>query len=294
MGPERGKGSSQGVKGAGGPGRRPPVLPVWIGAILVVALAVYLVTANRAPAPDDSPPVELAPVGAQAPASRGPTVLADADEVPDEAFAQAVLDDAGTAWTAILQGSGSAFSPPALVPFRSDAPGACGSADLPRGPFYCAANRTVYLDLDHLREVRQSAGGPGDFAAAYVIAHVLGHHVQSLLGTTELARQLLEEPPGGEDVGPIALMVELQADCYAGMSVQRAASLREVVEKGNLEGALAAASAIGNDRQLVLPRGAVLPDPLTHGTAEQRERWFRTGLGAADIQACETFAAPDL
>lgn len=293
MGPEQGKGNRRGVKRAAGPGRRPPVLPIWIGAILVVALAVYLVTTNRSPAPEDSPPAELAPAGAQMPAPAAATGRADTGD-PEEAFALALLDDSRRAWESILEGTGSSYSPPAPVLFRGDAAGACGFTDLPRGTFYCVANRTVYLDLDHLRELRQPTGAQGDFTAAYVIAHVLGHHVQNLLGTAELARQLLEEPPGDEDVGPIGLMVELQADCYAGLWAQKTASQRDFVGQGGLEGALAAASAIGSDRVLVRPAGTVVPDPLTHGTAEQRARWFRTGLGAADIQACETFAAPEL
>lgn len=289
------------MSGAGGSGGRNPVVPVWIGAILAVLLGGYLIIANRTPAPQG--PAD----GIPAPGAAPDVVPAAApEERTDEAFVLAVLADTERAWGPILQATGSSYAPPAPVLFRGDAPSACGYLEVPRGPFYCLAERAVYLDLDYLGELRQRFRGQGqpggkptseatgDFAAAYVIAHEVGHHVQNLLGTAELARQLLETPPGEEDVGPIALMVELQADCYAGMWAQRAAVLGDFPGQGDVGEALAAASAIGNDRLLGRPRGTVMPDPFTHGTADQRVRWFRTGLGAGDIQACETFAVPDL
>jgi predicted metalloprotease len=181
------------------------------------------------------------------------------------------------------------------------------------GPFYCPGEGQVYIDLDFIRELRQRFEvpdqGSGDFAAAYVIAHELGHHVQNLLGTTRMAQQMLEpateeevgesSPPDAEEIPPvdateITLMVELQADCYAGIWAQHAGSGRHLLEQGDAGEALAAASTLGNELLRQKGRGYVMPDSLTHGTPEQRLRWFRTGLTSGDMQSCETFAAPDL
>ncbi|MDP2324418.1 MAG: neutral zinc metallopeptidase [Gammaproteobacteria bacterium] len=233
----------------------------------------------------------------------GPAPGAD----PEEAFVSTVLDDTEDAWSAIFRASGTTYPPPALLTFNGAIPSACGYTQVAMGPFYCAAERKLYIDLDFLRELRQRFPAPGDYAAAYVIAHEIGHHVQNLLGTTRMVEQMLEpsdeeetgELPDAREIVPldareITLMVELQADCYAGMWAKNAHSVRQLVGQGDAEKALAAATTIGNDLLQQKARGYVMPDSFTHGTAAQRLRWFRTGLTTGDVESCETFAVPAL
>ena len=161
------------------------------------------------------------------------------------------------------------------------------------GPFYCASDRKVYLDLDFFRELHERFQAPGDFAEAYVIAHEIGHHVQNLMDTSKFAQELLETA-NEDEAKEISVMVELQADCYAGVWANHADRTRQILEQGDLEEALAAASAIGDDKLQKRARGYVTPETFTHGTSEQRVRWFRTGFDTGDIQDCETFAANPL
>jgi uncharacterized protein len=170
---------------------------------------------------------------------------------------------------------------------------ACGAAEAAMGPFYCPGDRKVYLDLDFFRDLRERFKAPGDFAQAYVIAHEIGHHVQNLMGTAEQMQQM-RQTASETDANALSVKVELQADCYAGVWANHADRTRHILEQGDVEEALAAATAIGDDRLQKQARGYVTPDSFTHGTSEQRVRWFRTGLKTGDLLSCETFTAEEL
>lgn len=177
--------------------------------------------------------------------------------------------------------------------FRDGVRSACGTASSAVGPFYCPGDRKVYLDLAFFDDLRSRFGAPGDFAQAYVIAHEVGHHVQTLLG---ISAQVQKAGQTLDDTGRNRLSVrqELQADCFAGVWGHTANRERRLLEPGDLEEALVAATAIGDDRLQREAQGQVVPDSFTHGSSEQRERWFRRGFDAGDPNACDTFGAKTL
>jgi hypothetical protein len=200
----------------------------------------------------------------------------------------AVMADAQSTWQQVL---GNRFRPTTAVLFRDATQSACGFAQSATGPFYCPADRKVYLDLGFFGELQSRFGAPGDFARAYVIAHEIGHHVQTLLGTDAEVRRAQSSNPGQKNALSVAL--ELQADCYAGIWGNRAqsgrASGRVTIESGDVEAGMKAAAAIGDDRIQRMQTGRVAPDSFTHGSSEQRVTWFRRGLDSGDPNACNTF-----
>ena len=161
------------------------------------------------------------------------------------------------------------------------------------GPFYCPPDERVFLDTSFFDEMSRRMGAPGDFAQAYVVAHEIGHHVQNLLGTSQQVHQL-QQRYGGSQANQLSVMLELQADCYAGVWAHHAERMRGILEAGDVEEALGAAAAVGDDRLQRQTRGFVVPDSFTHGTSQQRVRWFRQGLQAGSMQACDTFSADNL
>ncbi len=165
---------------------------------------------------------------------------------------------------------------------------ACGMADAAIGPFYCPADRKVYIDLAFFDDLRRQHGAPGDFAQAYVIAHEVGHHVQNLLGITNKVR-MAQRAAGKAEANELSVRLELQADCFAGLWGNNADRSRQVLEQGDVEEALNAASAIGDDRLQKKARGYVVPESFTHGTSRQRVRWFRQGIESGDLESCNTF-----
>ncbi len=170
---------------------------------------------------------------------------------------------------------------------------ACGFAQAAVGPFYCPRDRKVYLDLDFLRQLQARLGAGGDFAEAYVIAHEIGHHVQTLLGITQQAAELRAR--GDQELDRrVSVRVELQADCLAGVWANRANAARSILERGDIEKGIAAAGALGDDRIQMRARGYVVPETFTHGSAGQRVRWFRTGLESGDMRRCDTLSATQL
>jgi len=203
---------------------------------------------------------------------------------PAAEFVSVVLGDTEETWKRIFASAGRQYQEPVLVLFEGSVRSACGGASAASGPFYCPADQKVYLDLSFFRELDQRFGAPGDFAAAYVIAHEVGHHVQQLLGTN---RQVREAQQGNSRAGANALSVqlELQADCYAGVWGHHA-SRKNLLEDGDVEEGLRAAAAIGDDR---LTGGRVSPESFTHGTSEQRAHWLRQGLSSGDVNRCDTF-----
>lgn len=209
-------------------------------------------------------------------------------------FVRAILGETEDVWAAIFQQQGAAYEAPRLVLFSGSVQTACGGASSASGPFYCPGDRQVYLDVSFFDEMRARLGGGGDFAYAYVIAHEVGHHVQTLTGTTEQVQRA--RASGREVRGDQGLLVrqELQADCYAGVWAHHAQARHQWLEAGDIEEALNTASAIGDDRLQQQSQGTVVPDAFTHGSAEQRVRWFRIGFDNGDVTRCDTFAAREL
>lgn len=200
-----------------------------------------------------------------------------------------VLGDTEDTWSQLFKQAGRAYQPPKLVLFRQGIRSGCGDATSAVGPFYCPADTKVYLDLGFFDELRRKFGAPGDFAAAYVVAHEVGHHVQNLLGVSE---KVSRAQAGKSQAGANALSVklELQADCLAGVWGHYAQQ-RGLLERGDLEQALTAAHAIGDDTLQRNAGRSVTPDAFTHGTSEQRMHWFRQGFDGGDLRQCDTFRA---
>jgi predicted metalloprotease len=224
----------------------------------------------------------------------GPTPPAQQGEVgtpQDDAgtFVAAVLGDTEETWNQIFREQiGREYVEPKLVLFTQATRSACGVGQSAMGPFYCPPDQTVYIDLAFYEDLRQRFGAPGDFAQAYVIAHEVGHHVQNLLGVSEQVQQArgrLSEEEGNA----LSVLQELQADCYAGVWGNHAHKYRNVLEPGDLEEAINAASAIGDDRVQAQTRGMIAPESFTHGSSAQRVAWFRRGFEGGDIRQCDTF-----
>jgi predicted metalloprotease len=204
-------------------------------------------------------------------------------------FAAVVLADTEDTWKALLPKLGRDYEEPRLVLFSGAVRSACGMGSSAVGPFYCPGDRKVYLDLSFFNELSRRFGAPGDFAQAYVIAHEVGHHVQNLLGIAERVAQLQRRGASSE-ANALSVRVELQADCLAGVWGYHASRDRNIIEPGDFEEGLRAASAIGDDRLQRMSQGSVQPESWTHGSSEQRTTWLRRGLEAGDPAACDTFA----
>jgi predicted metalloprotease len=226
-----------------------------------------------------SPPVEegVGPAG-------GPVATSPEEERLVE-FVSFVLDDSQDTWTRLL---GGRYQRARLVLFRDAVESACGFGQAATGPFYCPGDRQVYIDLGFYDELAQRFGAEGDFAQAYVLAHEIGHHVQTLVGTEQQVRQLQGDNPAQRN--ELSVRMELQADCYAGIWGHSTAR-RELLEQGDVEEALGAAAAIGDDRIQRMSRGRVSPESFTHGSSADRVAWFRRGLQTGDPQSCDTFAS---
>ena len=229
-----------------------------------------------------------APTQVQAPAGPAPK---PADDIGR--FVSVVLADTEDTWRAAFREAGGTYREPKLVLFSGTYPTACGMGQSAAGPFYCPADQKVYIDLEFFRLLQERFRAPGDFAQAYVIAHEVGHHVQNLLGIMEKTSQLRQRMSERE-YSQVSVRVELQADCFAGVWAHHAQRMRQVLEPGDLEEALRAATAIGDDVLQKQSQGYVVPDSFTHGSAAQRVRWFRTGFERGSMQACNTFEARNL
>jgi len=207
-------------------------------------------------------------------------------------FAAVVLADTEDTWQAIFRDSGRRYEEPTLVLFSGAVDSACGYAQSAVGPFYCPADRKVYLDLSFFDDLHQRFQAPGDFAQAYVIAHEVAHHVQNLLGLSEKV-QALRRQSDEREANRLSVMLELQADCLAGVWAYHADRARNILETGDIEEALNAASSIGDDRLQMQTRGYVAPDAFTHGTSAQRVHWFKRGITTGAPSRCDTFGASD-
>lgn len=225
--------------------------------------------------------------GATQTASAGGQISKEQVELGD--FVSAVLGDTERTWHQIFQSGGAQYREPKLVMFTNRVNSACGSASSAMGPFYCPGDQKVYIDLSFYQDLKNRHGAPGDFAQAYVIAHEVGHHVQNLLGTSTKVHKA-QQRMSKTDANNLSVRLELQADCYAGIWAHNAQNARNLLEQGDLQEALQAASAIGDDRLQKQATGRVVPDSFTHGSSEQRQRWFTKGYQTGDVNSCDTFS----
>ena len=212
---------------------------------------------------------------------------------PMREFVSVVLADTEKTWHEVFRRYGKTYEEPKLVLFTGAVQSACGFAQAAMGPFYCPEDHRVYIDLSFYEDLKSRFKAPGDFAQAYVIAHEVGHHVQNLLGITEKVQAAMQRSSKAE-ANRLSVRLELQADCLAGVWGYHADKSRHILEAGDLEEALRAASAIGDDRIMKQTRGTIVPDAFTHGTSEQRMRWFRRGFETGDMNQCNTFKAGDV
>ncbi len=252
------------IEGGGGSGAPPPIP-----------------RAQTAPAPGYGPQYPARP--------SEPRTSETRPKDPGKEFVAHVLGDTEDVWGAVFQTMGARYEPPKLVLFRGAVQSACGRATAAVGPFYCPPDAKLYLDTAFFDELSRRFGAPGDFAKAYVIAHEVGHHVQNLTGTMRrFDQQVARQDPARRNA--LSIRLELQADCYAGVWGYFA-KRRNLLDTGDLEEGFRAAAAVGDDRIQKRAQGYAVPDSFTHGSAEQRLRWFRTGLERGDMRACDTFSA---
>jgi predicted metalloprotease len=238
---------------------------------------------DRAPQPGGSP-FEL-PGRGSAPSSAG--------EEEAARFIRRVLADTEDVWKRIFQSFGKTYEEPRLVMFRQATNSGCGTGLAQMGPFYCPLDKKVYLDLSFFNELSRRFGAPGDFAQAYVVSHEVGHHVQMLLGIAEGVQRRKQQLPERQ-ANALQVRMELQADCFAGVWASLAHQLKNRLQPGDVEEGLRAAAAIGDDMIQKQTQGRVVPEAFTHGSSEQRVRWFRRGLDSGQIQQCDTFNASTL
>src|SRR5215217_894107 len=278
----QGQRESENVEDARGSGGGRLVMGGGIGTVILVVL--YLLLGGDPQALFNSQQAQLPQ-----------TAQYDSQAPGDEAskFVAVVLADTEDAWNDIFRQMGREYEEPKLVLFTDMIQSGCGFASGATGPFYCPQDRRVYIDLGFFRELQQRLGAGGDFAEAYVIAHEVGHHVQNLLGITDrvqAARRRVSE----DEYNRLSVRLELQADFLAGVWARYTDRVKRVVETGDIEEATRAASAVGDDRLQYRSRGYVVPDSFTHGTSEQRVRWFRRGYETGDLSQGDTFNAREL
>jgi uncharacterized protein len=259
-----------------------------IAAVAVVALmlgvdpriiftAVGYLSSNTAPAPTQSSgPVRTSP-----------------QEEQMKKFMSVVLADTEDTWGQIFQQAGSHYEQPKLVLFTGQVQSACGYAQAAMGPFYCPGDHKLYLDMSFFNDLATRHNAPGDFAQAYVLAHEVGHHVQNLLGVAHQV-QAAQQRGGRSQGNQLQVRMELQADCFAGIWANHANQFRKILEPGDLEEAMTAAAGVGDDRIQRQSQGYVVPESFTHGSSEQRMRWFNIGAKTGDLSQCDTFKANNL
>lgn len=260
---------------------------IGIGGIVVALVASYFLGINPATLLGLFSERE-APVRQSAPAHRPP---AD-DEMAR--FVSKVLASTEDTWREAFREAGRTYHDPKLVLFTGRTPTACGTGQTAMGPFYCPNDQKVYIDLSFYRDLKQRFHAPGEFAEAYVIAHEVGHHVQQQLGISAKVHSAQQRAHGEGEANALSVRLELQADCFAGVWGKRADAMKHVIEPGEIEQALTAAAAIGDDRLQQQARGEIVPETFTHGTSAQRVRWFKRGIESGDPNRCNTFAAGDL
>ena len=205
-------------------------------------------------------------------------------------FVAKVLAETEDTWKTIFREAGGYYREPKLVLFTGATPTACGTGETAQGPFYCPLDEKVYIDLAFYQDLKDRFRAPGEFAEAYVIAHEVGHHVQTLIGISKKVRAA-QERSSATRANALSVRLELQADCFAGLWAKRTDSMKHILEPGEIEQALTAASAIGDDRLQKRARGYAVPETFTHGSSRQRVRWFKRGIESGNLKQCDTFRA---
>lgn len=272
-----GRRTSQNVEDAGGLRR---MAPVGGAGTLILGLIIYFLGGDPG-----------AVLNTQPTAVPGGTSTQQAQlDSPERRFVAVVLADTEDVWNELFRRMGRRYQEPKLVLFSGGVQSACGLASSATGPFYCPQDEKLYIDLSFFRELNQRYGAPGDFAQAYVLAHEVGHHVQNQLGTMKQV-QSLQQRTSQRQANELSVRLELQADYYAGVWAHYAQK-RNLLEPGDIEEALNAATAIGDDRLQQQAQGHVVPDSFTHGTSRQRATWFNRGFKAGNLQHGNTFEAP--
>ncbi len=238
--------------------------------------------------------VDLTPLltGGEAPTTEQVQPVSEKDNEQAK-FTSTVLASTEDSWRAIFKQQGAQYQDPKLVLYRGATRTGCGTGQAVMGPFYCPADKTVYIDLSFYQDMEKKMRAGGDFAQAYVVAHEVGHHVQNLMGTADKVRALQQSSKSQAEVNQLSVRLELQADCYAGVWGNTLKN-QQILEVGDLEEALNAAQAIGDDRLQKQSSGRVIPDSFTHGTSQQRYTWFKRGFDSGDYRQCDTFSAARL
>ena len=253
-----------------------------IGTIVIALIAMYFGV---------DPSVVLNQANNIAPEQQTQTQFSPEEERQKE-FMSVVLADTEDVWGSLFGNAGKTYEQPKLVLFSGAVQSGCGAAQSAMGPFYCPADRKMYLDMSFFNELSKRLDAPGDFAQAYVVAHEVGHHVQNLMGIAERVHSA--QQGGGREANALQVRMELQADCFAGVWAYHANKKRQILEPGDTEEALAAASGVGDDRLQQKSRGYVVPESFTHGSSAQRMRWFTAGMQHGDPAQCDTFNATNL
>ena len=262
-----------------------------IGGVVVLLLVSVVLGVDPSVLLNGGDPADQSTAGRTQIGEAAPRSQAD-DEL--KRFVSVVLADTEDTWQGLFQQMGRQYQDPTLVLFTGTVSSGCGRAQAAMGPFYCPMDQKLYIDLGFYRELRDRFQAPGDFAQAYVIAHEVGHHVQNLLGISDQVQAAQQRARNPADANALSVRLELQADCFAGVWGNHANRDRKMLEPGDVEEALTAASAIGDDRLQRQASGTVSPDSFTHGSSAQRVRWFRTGLESGRLEACDTFGTDRL
>ncbi len=257
---------------------------IGVGTIALALVAMYFgvdpsVVMNIGQGMQQSAPAESQPIPADDPAAK---------------FVAKVLGSTEQTWDKIFQNSGQQYPAPKLVLFSGQTSTACGAGQAAMGPFYCPGDRKVYIDLSFYNEMKTRFHAPGDFAQAYVIAHEVGHHIQNLMGTSDKVQQARQSARSEAQANAYSVRLELQADCYAGVWAHHADGANRILEAGDVEEAMTAAAAIGDDALQKQAQGYAVPDSFTHGTSQQRMRWFNQGLSTGDVNKCDTFSVASI
>ena len=269
----------------GGGGGLPMGGRLGIGSIVIALVASYFLGVNPMTVLgllDQAPSAQRAPAAHKPPADDGMA-----------RFVSRVLASTEDTWRDIFQQAGQRYQDPKLVLFSGSTPTACGTGQAAMGPFYCPGDQKVYIDLAFYRDLKERFRAPGEFAQAYVIAHEVGHHVQNLLGVSDKVHAARLHQSEAQ-ANAMSVRLELQADCFAGVWGKTADTMKKMLEPGEIEQALTAAAAIGDDRLQQQGRGMVVPESFTHGSSAQRVRWFKRGFDSGDPRQCDTFKAAQL
>ena len=279
----RGGRRSSNIEDRRGARKGPKLLGGGIGTIVLILVAMYFGV-------DPTPLLQSMQSGQSASTAGTRPTAEELENDPLADMVSVVMADTEDVWREIFASQGRRYEEPTLVLFSDRTKSDCGLGQAAMGPFYCPADHTAYIDLSFYEQMRTRFRAPGDFAQAYVIAHEVGHHVQNLLGISGQVHRM-KQGLGQAEANALSVRLELQADCLAGVWANHADRARNILEAGDVEEALNAASAIGDDTLQRQSRGTVVPESFTHGTSAQRQRWFRTGLRTGDPDSCDTFSA---